>query len=62
VAAGFPTPKFVGLMRDFEGVVVEKKAEEDAEKLLSGNFNMTSRTTLLVWTPGLRALAGASRG
>ncbi|MCA2977571.1 MAG: signal recognition particle protein [Myxococcaceae bacterium] len=30
----------VGLMKDFEGVVDEKKAEEDAKKLLSGNFNM----------------------
>ena len=30
----------VGLMKDFEGVVDEKKAEEDAQKLLSGNFNM----------------------
>src|SRR4051812_35333486 len=30
----------VGLMKDFEGVVDEKKAEEDAEKILSGNFNL----------------------
>ncbi len=30
----------VGLMKDFEGVVDEKKAEEDAKKLLSGNFTM----------------------
>ncbi len=30
----------VGLMKDFEEVVDEKKAEEDAKKLLSGNFNM----------------------
>jgi signal recognition particle subunit SRP54 len=30
----------VGLMRDFEHVVDEKRAEEDAEKLLSGHFNM----------------------
>ncbi|MDP3234239.1 MAG: signal recognition particle protein [Myxococcales bacterium] len=30
----------VGLMKDFEGVVDEKKAEEDAKKLLSGNFSM----------------------
>ena len=30
----------VGLMRDFEDVVDEKRAEEDAEKLLSGRFNM----------------------
>jgi signal recognition particle subunit SRP54 len=30
----------VGLMKDFEGVVDEAKAEEDAKKLLSGNFNM----------------------
>jgi signal recognition particle subunit SRP54 len=30
----------VGLMKDFEAVVDEKKAEEDAQKLLSGNFNM----------------------
>ncbi len=30
----------VGLMKDFEGVVDEKKAEEDAEKLLSGRFTM----------------------
>jgi signal recognition particle subunit SRP54 len=30
----------VGLMKDFEGVVDEKKAEEDAKKLLSGRFNM----------------------
>lgn len=30
----------VGLMKDFEGVVDEKRAEEDAKKLLSGNFSM----------------------
>jgi len=30
----------VGLMKDFEGVVDEKKAAEDAQKLLSGNFSM----------------------
>src|SRR5207248_6486908 len=30
----------VGLMKDFEQVVDEKKAEEDAQKLLSGHFNM----------------------
>jgi signal recognition particle subunit SRP54 len=30
----------VGLMKDFEQVVDEKKAEEDAAKLLSGKFNM----------------------
>ena len=30
----------VGLMKDFEQVVDEKKAEEDAKKLLSGNFAM----------------------
>jgi signal recognition particle subunit SRP54 len=30
----------VGLMKDFEGVVDEKKAEEDAEKILSGNFTL----------------------
>ncbi len=30
----------VGLMKDFEQVVDEKKAEEDAQKLLSGNFSM----------------------
>jgi signal recognition particle subunit SRP54 len=30
----------VGLMKDFEGVVDEKKAEEDAEKILSGNFDL----------------------
>src|SRR3954466_3291976 len=30
----------VGLMKDFEGVVDEKKAQEDAEKLLSGRFTM----------------------
>ncbi len=30
----------VGLMKDFEKVVDEKKAEEDARKLLSGNFSM----------------------
>ncbi len=30
----------VGLMKDFEQVVDEKKAEEDAQKLLSGKFNM----------------------
>jgi signal recognition particle subunit SRP54 len=30
----------VGLMKDFEGVVDEQKAEEDAKKLLSGHFNM----------------------
>ena len=27
-------------MKDFEEVVDEKKAEEDAKKLLSGNFNL----------------------
>ena len=30
----------VGLMKDFEKVVDEEKAEEDAKKLLSGNFDM----------------------
>jgi signal recognition particle subunit SRP54 len=30
----------VGLMKDFESVVDEQKAEEDAEKLLSGKFTM----------------------
>jgi signal recognition particle subunit SRP54 len=30
----------VGLMKDFEQVVDQKKAEEDAKKLLSGNFTM----------------------
>ncbi len=30
----------VGLMKDFEAVVDEEKAEEDAKKLLSGNFSM----------------------
>ena len=30
----------VGLMKDFEGVVDEAKAETDAKKLLSGRFNM----------------------
>jgi signal recognition particle subunit SRP54 len=30
----------VGLMKDFEAVVDEDKAEEDAKKLLSGNFSM----------------------
>jgi signal recognition particle subunit SRP54 len=30
----------VGLMQDFEGVVDEKKAEEDAEKILSGQFDL----------------------
>ena len=30
----------VGLMQDFEKVVDEEKAEEDAKKLLSGNFDM----------------------
>ncbi|QRK05181.1 signal recognition particle protein [Archangium violaceum] len=30
----------VGLMKDFEGVVDEKKAAEDAQRLLSGNFSM----------------------
>jgi len=30
----------VGLMKDFEGVVDEKRAEEDAEKILTGNFNL----------------------
>ncbi|PZR17443.1 MAG: signal recognition particle protein [Archangium gephyra] len=30
----------VGLMKDFEGVVDQQKAEEDAKKLLSGRFNM----------------------
>src|SRR5207249_4951385 len=30
----------VGLMKDFEQVVDEEKAEKDAEKLLSGQFNL----------------------
>ncbi|MBS2025521.1 MAG: signal recognition particle protein [Deltaproteobacteria bacterium] len=30
----------VGLMKDFEGVVDEDKAEADAEKILSGSFNL----------------------
>ena len=30
----------VGLVKDFEEVVDEQKAEEDAKKILSGNFNM----------------------
>jgi len=30
----------VGLVKDFEEVVDEQKAEEDARKILSGNFNM----------------------
>lgn len=30
----------VGLMKDFEDVVDEQKAEEDAEKMLKGRFNM----------------------
>ncbi len=30
----------VGLMKDFEGVVDQEKAEEDAEKILSGNFTL----------------------
>jgi signal recognition particle subunit SRP54 len=30
----------VGLMKDFEGVVDEKKAEEDAEKILTGKFDL----------------------
>ncbi len=30
----------VGLMKDFEGVVDEEKAEEDAEKILSGQFDL----------------------
>src|SRR5437660_3946601 len=30
----------VGLMKDFEGVVDEEKAEEDAEKILTGNFDL----------------------
>ncbi len=30
----------VGLVKDFEGVVDEAKAEEDAKKILSGDFNM----------------------
>jgi signal recognition particle subunit SRP54 len=30
----------VGLMKDFEAVVDEEKAEEDAKRLLSGNFTM----------------------
>src|SRR5215510_1429788 len=30
----------VGLMKDFESVVDERKAEEDAKRLLSGNFTM----------------------
>ena len=30
----------VGLMKDFERVVDEEKAEQDAQKMLSGNFDM----------------------
>jgi signal recognition particle subunit SRP54 len=30
----------IGLMNDFSEVVDEKRAEEDAEKILTGNFNM----------------------
>jgi signal recognition particle subunit SRP54 len=30
----------VGLMKDFEGVVDEDKAEKDAEKILTGNFDL----------------------
>ena len=30
----------VGLMKDFEGVVDEEQAEKDAEKILSGNFDL----------------------
>src|SRR5437016_1372270 len=30
----------VGLMKDFEGVVDEKKAEEDAEEILNGQFDL----------------------
>ena len=30
----------VGLMKDFEEVVDEQKADEDAKKILSGNFNL----------------------
>jgi signal recognition particle subunit SRP54 len=30
----------VGLMKDFEGVVDEKKAEEDAARMLQGNFTL----------------------
>src|SRR5215467_15622204 len=30
----------VGLMKDFEGVVDEQKAEEDAEKILTGKFDL----------------------
>ena len=32
----------VGLVQDFEGLVDEKKAEEDAKKILSGNFTLTT--------------------
>ena len=32
----------VGLVKDFEDVVDEKKAEEDAKKLLSGDFDMNT--------------------
>lgn len=32
----------VGLVKDFEEVVDEQKAEEDARKILSGNFNMVT--------------------
>ena len=30
-----------GLVQDFEGVIDEKKAEEDAKKILSGDFTLT---------------------
>jgi signal recognition particle subunit SRP54 len=35
----------VGLMKDFEGVVDEKKAEEDAAKILSGHFSFSDFVT-----------------
>src|SRR2546423_654059 len=38
--AGQKNRDIVGLMKDFEGVVDEKKAEEDAEKILTGNFDL----------------------
>src|SRR5437660_807885 len=38
--AGQKNRDVVGRMKDFEGVVDEKKAEEDAEKILTGNFDL----------------------
>ena len=51
----------VGLMKDFEEVVDEKKAEEDAKKLLSGNFSMKDFVEQIRTVPEDGAAQGPAR-